>query len=171
MTESSSSSSSSATVYDYPVDPYSLVLDRLWAVLEADARFNSLVALRSRVKQPEALDVVAEADRPLVEITPSGGQSEIGHTVNFNRCTQRFLIRCVSGDVLPKNMLFPLKWAVTSALSRAGVSMGLPGLVWDVTVDDVRDDLRAAEDTQRAAFGWSNAIQVTVLMMLSISAT
>jgi hypothetical protein len=161
-------SSSSSSSYTYDVDPFTQVENRLWQIFESDPRIASLIRRKVKVEQ-EKLDVIANADVPEVELEPAGGTLELQSSRNLNHCVQRWQLRATTGEHYQRLALFPLKWALISALSRAGVTLHPLLFVHNVTVTDVRDQFHPAED--KGLEGWTHFVQIAVEMYFDRGAT
>jgi len=150
-------------VTTYTTDPFTQVLDKIWAVLEADPRFTSKVRLKNRIKGPDVKDALAESDIEEVEIVPAGSEVNLRDSENRNRVTQRFQLKCTNGGGLPTSKHFPLKWVVVTALSRAGADLGL-SFVYNVSVTEGNETYAAPEDTRRGQTSWKGTIGIVVEM-------
>lgn len=106
----------------YIDDPFTVVMRRLWAMLEDSQALTDLVPSNNRIKmfdgsaKPEK-DKLAQADTPQLLIEPIGGELQTPFSSSSGRVQQRFAISIMSGDLRVQQM-FSTKWALCKALSH-----------------------------------------------------
>lgn len=114
-------------------DPFTLVYDALWELLEAHEGFTDLVRLRNRVKFSGAdrspiKETISPADVPEVRLVCVGGTPHIQRTSGSSSCTKVFEVQLASGDQRYDESLFPVEWEIYKALSKWQIT--LQGLLW-----------------------------------------
>ena len=122
------------------VDPWTQVLLRLWAILEADATFASLVKPGNRIQftDPKNPNPIKEgsndSDCPEVTIVPGDSQEKLGFTSGSILSHQPWTVKvrtshmCLgdeSDGPIGNLLVFPLKLAIIRSILAAGDSLGL----------------------------------------------
>lgn len=104
-------------------DPFSMIYEALWQILEDSPDFSVRVKPGNRVKFIGKLDRLPEkdeiltADLPEVRVIPAGGTPHLQRTSNSSSCLKRFVIQVATGDRRVDASLFPVEWAVYKALT------------------------------------------------------
>lgn len=104
-------------------DPFTLVFDSLWSLLENWTPFTNLVPVGNRIKytsgtrDPEK-ELMSTADTPEVRIIPTSSLTHLHRTTNSTSVLQRLEIQTSSGDQRLEEKHFPVKWEVIRALTN-----------------------------------------------------
>ncbi len=155
-------------------DPFSLVVDELWAILEDTAEFCSVVLAGNRAKfdSPDpALQIkeqIGPADRPEVRLVPSAVEP-LGCTSSSTKVLFTVNLQIAAGDMRMRKVVFPVLWATIRALSRCRDR--LQALEWNGEVGFVKT-LKAGSgtfslsevDLDRGVAGWLNVLPLTMEM-------
>lgn len=106
------------------LDPFTLVYDALWELLETHAEFHDAVRLNNRIKfssygpMDPFKHEVATADLPEVRLTCVGGTPHLQRTSGSSSCVRRFEVQILVNDLRYTEELFPLEWEVYRAMSK-----------------------------------------------------
>ena len=147
-------------------DPFTLVHNALWALLEAHQGFVNLVPANNRIKFTGDLrapikDQISTADLPEVRIVPTGGEAHLKRTSNSSSVLKRWEIQVSTGDqrVDYTKGVFAVEWEILIALQDWITA--LKAITWTskpfvVTAKPatVREGVTEA-DLNRGIKGWS----------------
>lgn len=105
-------------------NPFSMIHDAIWELLERRTEFSDLVRHGNRIKytsdtnrDPEKREV-ASADVPEVRILPTAWQPHLQRTSNSSTGWIEFSIQLASGDWRANKFILPVMWAVWRAMSN-----------------------------------------------------
>lgn len=151
-------------------DPYSRVIHALWAMLEMDPLFCSLVKPGNRVKFTGSLslpikDTVAAGDLPEVMIRHTASLPHDRASSTHFMDTATFTIDVATGDQRLTALHAPLKFAIVRAFSNWS---GLTNVKWndERIIIQARHgpvvDALSDQAAVRRQFGWTSLWQVTV---------
>lgn len=99
-------------------DPFTLVYDELWSMLEEDKRFDVLVGNRLKFNQNKREPVktqMSSADYPEVALLSEGVTGNLCNTSSSSMLVRRFSWVISAGD-LRNEKLFPLEWAIFAGM-------------------------------------------------------
>lgn len=130
---------------DPTLDPFTRSLNALWAALAASPAFSRLVPVQNRINYTDASAVVADrqvkrapADKNAkVRIVPAaGGATALRANSLSTSIMQAFRIETedISQDV--DKHIFPIKYAILTAIYAAGENLGVPSLITTATPMD-----------------------------------
>lgn len=155
-------------------DPFTPVVECLWALLEREPAFCHLVPVGNRIRyindldrRPEKENVMA-ADLPEVVIRPEGGPADWQASSSTSRIDLTFAIDVSTGDRRLSVLMFPLWFAIFRALRHWQYAFA--ALKWNAaaTVVQMRSDALTtgldAEKFNRGVIGWVTLWRVTVEM-------
>lgn len=104
-------------------NPFTIVHDALWAMLESSSEFTDLVPVGNRIKfsgdnsDPLKSQAIT-TDYPEVRIVPAGGMAHIYRTSNSSSFNQSFAVQILSGDQRVDFLHFPLQWIVYRVFAK-----------------------------------------------------
>ena len=116
-------------------DPWTQVLNRLWAILEANAAFAALVKPGNRIKftdtanQNPIKENIQAGDLPEVTIEPTTAQDQWAYTSTSVGFTQVWSVKLATNDMRLVGAASPLRWIVVKTLFEAGDKIGLDFVV------------------------------------------
>jgi hypothetical protein len=156
------------------VDPFSLVLNLLWDLLEAKTSFTDDVQEANRIKvwdkRNPFKDSLAEASVPEVIIVPRAQSAWQNRNSGGCGFTKSFLILVSSGNQGIET-IFPVEWGITKAMydfETTGLALTYGGeeFVKDINITDGSDSL-TDDELMKTLKGWSAIYTVSVLMHFS----
>lgn len=115
-------------------DPFTLVHNAIWTMLEANSGFTDLVPAGNRIRMsgdnraPDK-DEMSDRDYPEVRIVPIKGLSHLGRTSNGTSFEKFWEIQVATGDQRPTEVLYPLEWEIFRA--HATWETYLKPLLWN----------------------------------------
>ena len=145
-------------------DPFSLVHNALWTLLERHKGFTDLVKSGNRIKFTGAnrapiKDPILTADLPEVRVTPVGGASQVQMTSSSTKVIKKWSVQVSTGDQRVDAVMFPVEWEILRALNDY-VST-LTALQWNskpfvklCRVTDISEGV-SQQDLNRGIKGWS----------------
>jgi len=145
-------------------DPFSLVYDRLWELLESHKGFTDLVKLRNRTKfsgndRSPLKDEVLAADLPEVRLIVSKLFPHIQRTSSSGSVNMTFEVQISTGDQRLTEVIFPVVFEIIRAMH--GWPMVLQSLEWrgiPFVVKFVLGEIpigTSDRDKNRGIIGWS----------------
>jgi len=125
------------------VDPFSLVYNMLWDVLESHAGFRNAVKIGNRVKlsarnRDPIKTEVSPADLPEVRIIANGITLGLNNTSSSSRMAVIYEVGIATGDQRLTASVFPMLWEIIRALSQEELTKRLATLEWDGTAGFVK---------------------------------
>ena len=154
-------------------DPFTLVYDALWSMLDSHTDFQELVKkgnmIRFSGKNRDPVKAeISVSDVPEVRLVPMGGTPHLQRTSNSSSVLEKFEIQLSSGDQRVDYALFPVKWAIYRAMSDWATI--LEALTWKgrtfvklarpmSTADGVTES-----DLRRGIDGWASIWSIEVHM-------
>ena len=146
-------------------NPFTLIYEALWDLLESDTDFTDNVRPANRIKftsssRDPRKKALQDADAPYVEIAPSDGNIEFYSTSEAHVFEMQYDIRVFTGDLRVNKKLYPLVWIIIKALSNANDTLDLD-YVQSVRVSSL-DVMEFDKDLNRGTSGWGFAIKVLV---------
>lgn len=148
----------------YTIDPFTQLINRLWEILESDARFTARFRLKNRKKlQRDTKDIRSNADLEELELVPVGSTVGLKDTWNRTRVTQRFALRFATEKPEVDRELFPIKWILVTALAKSGADLGL-SFVYNVNVTDNQETLSQTLEFKQGKSGWTGSLGIEVEM-------
>jgi hypothetical protein len=170
------------TGFARPTDPYTLVHDALWGILEANQGFAALVKPGNRIKftnrgrDPDKQQAGAD-DFPEVRIIIRS--SAPGEKASSSSCFDRqtFEIQVSSGDQRFDAAYFPVKWSVFRAMNaaRRDLLALIDGLTWNgrsfvlnIRPTGVSEGV-SDSDQNRGIKGWYGAWACDVEMQFALA--
>lgn len=160
-------------------DPWTVVLDKLWGILEDDHDFDVLVPEGNRIKytNPEETDSekteATTADYPEVKIKPTVSQDAFKVSSKSLSCKQSWNITvstgrmcvCEGGESQAGNVgVFQLIWVILKALFAAGDNLGLTYVNGTKITTVMLNDFDPNES--RGTRGWTMTVNVTTVLEL-----
>ena len=153
-------------------DPYTAVVDGLWALLESKDYFTDLVAVSNRIKftgsdRSPIKREVGEGDLIEVRVLPVSCTPHPERTSNGETEDVTFEIQVSTGDQRIDAGVFPIHWAIKRALVdvhaylKTNVTFGGNNVVNSVEVEAGRFGVSQA-DLNRGIKGWSAIHSITV---------
>lgn len=176
-------------------DPFETVMEQVWAMLEANTTFSSLVLARNRVKydvdNPKK-SRVSRADKPEVRLIPVSIGPDGNEQVQRSSSSSAFMVlemelqistaeqRLVPANKTGRETVFRVLWEALRSTWAWHTYLGAAAtLQWDVTTPKTfrvhRFSATAAEigvlvdDLDRGAKGWSSLVSFEVAMNFGIS--
>lgn len=158
-------------------DPFTIVYEGIWDMLEANADFCTLVKPGNRIKyngpaRPAIKDEISTADTPEVRVVPLSTEYHLQRTSNGTSITKTYGIEVSSGSTIAANGVWAVEWQILRAVSNWQTY--LSNLVWPEGSDGSEfvklcKPLSAAEgvrrtDLNRGIYGWSLVWAVEVEM-------
>lgn len=132
---------------DPTLDPFTRALNALWAALAASTRFNALVPVGNRINYTSPSASFADANKrdpsdknAKIRIIPApGGGVQLSANSMQSTVVQVFRIEVedISQDI--DKRIFPIKYAILTALSAAGQELGVPSLIVTATPTDLSE--------------------------------
>lgn len=156
----------------FDLDPFTLVHDKLWELLESGSRFRQLVKSGNRIKLSRFNDrkpmkeQVQTADLPEVTIIPVSG-NQILQTSGARIIAQVYRIVISSGEQRINPGIFPIKFAILCAM-QDWVKYLMTGITWRTTNPVVNAKLTgdtdgaSDSDLARGIEGWSTLMNLEV---------
>lgn len=160
------------------VDPFSILYDALWTLLEANSGLTALVKVGNRVKYASWFhnplkDIFSDADLPQVAIVPVGTLFNLNNTSSSTFVTARFDARLIVGDQRLDQVggLFAVKWEMLKAMRLWTVH--IKNLQWnsknyivDLHTEDAPDEPFIEE---KGIKGWVSFLRFKVRMVFTTS--
>ena len=155
-------------------DPITLVYEKIWEILESGTRIQALVKEGNRIKlndwrnRAPFKERIAAGDLPELTIISVNGNVHLNKTTTGSMFTQRFRIVISSGEQRIDPGIFPVKFAVISAM--ADWVAQLATVVWKgekiAPVCRMLDFVDGLSDTDlnRGILGWSTLMLLEVEM-------
>ena len=166
--------------YDFTVDPFTQVYKSLWAILEANSTFASLVKPGNRIKydgtseNPEKFEAMY-ADMNEVEIYPMGREDEVVSSAHYH-ITKVYEIRISTPSTRLDTKLHPLAWKIMQIFKEAAdggfsAKATAAGITYDmgyVKGCRLRNYVPAKDDPEliRGVNKWTARLQVAVEMSI-----
>ena len=156
----------------FDLDPFTLVHDALWKLLESGSRFRDLVKTGNRIKltrfnvRKPMKEQVGTADLPEITIIPVDG-GETKQTSGARIIVQRYRIVISSGEQRVNPGIFPIKFAVICAMED-WIKYLMTGITWRTTNPVVNarlignTDGASDSDIARGIEGWSSLMNLEV---------
>lgn len=151
-------------------DPFTLVYDGLWELIEKHGPLNDLVSLGNRIKRTQSNRPLKrrkqDADLPEIDIMP-GGNDEFNAfgASGASDATQTYLIQVATGRQRVDSGVFRVKWELLRAMAtttQEGGVLGLPTWLTDIRF------ISTSEDPEDAEIGGGRKGWVTVLTAVAI---
>lgn len=154
-------------------DPFSVVYEGLWKLVDDFKPFASTVRRGNRIKLDGASrnptkQNVNTADLPEVTLQPTGGETNIHSNSSQTTITQRYMFMISTGDLRVDSLHFPLRWHVTRAVVLWKKKIG--GITWrkqpfleELNIPDTTEG-ESDPDRNRGIKGWSSLITIEVRM-------
>jgi len=102
-------------------DPFTLIHENIWTMLEASSAFTSLVPEGNRIRLAGLNRATklrtSTAGRPEVRVVPNKLYAHVARTSNGSSIRRNWQIQISTGDLRVGEQLFPLEWAIFRALS------------------------------------------------------
>ena len=156
----------------FDLDPFTLVYDALWELLDSSARLRELVKAGNRINlnryddRHPIKEEVSSADLPELIIIPvSGGETK--QTSGARIIVQRYRIILSTGDQRVNPGIFPIKFAVICAMEnwvkylKTGVTWRNTNPVVNARLLDASDGV-SDTDMARGIKGWSSLMNLEV---------
>jgi len=155
-------------------DPFSLVYNALWTLLEAHAEFAALVKVGNRIKFNAAggddpiKDKLSSADLPEVRLLCTGTSPHVQHTSGSSSCIKFFEIQVATRSQQYTAELFPVEWEIYRAMSKWATV--LSALTWNsktfVKLARPTDGQQgvSTDDVDRGGHGWVSVWGIEVQM-------
>ena len=158
-------------------DPFTLVHNKLWDMLEAHSGFTDLVKPGNRIKfSGDARDPlkrqVSSDDLPEVRLVAAGGTPHLQMASNATTVLKRFEVQIATGDKRYDAVMFPLGWAVVRAMSpwltalRAEIQWNGKTFVTLLEVTSVSEGTHDAE-RKRGIDAWTAVVAIDVTMVFT----
>lgn len=158
-------------------DPYTLVHDGLWAVLEANTDFTTLVPELNRIKfsgtnRSPIKDKIATADTPDVRISMRVLTIREGGASNGEFDRVQFNIELATGDQRLTARAFPIVWAIRQALFAGDATLAAiefnSKTNWISCAQPGNVDFGIANDAEnRGIVGWAAIASVEIQLFFS----
>jgi len=154
------------------VNPFTPILDQLWAILEADAKFTARVLSGSRIKftvqNPRKTGALQPGECPEVVIEPGNDTQDWAVATSSMEVNQTFVITVLTNDMRPaytdsdSGLLtgaFELEWIIARALMAAGDTLGISYVTRARVTTALKLD---TSKENRGHEGWAALITVSV---------
>lgn len=158
----------------YEENPFVLVHNKLWELVEAHPNCGSIVAAGNRIKfnSPTVRNPikpsVQDADLPELMLVTNGGDTNLMDTSSSTRVTRRWDFIISTGDLRTNHYLYQVEWMLLVAL--LGWKTELTALEWKektfvkkLTVPDI-DEGQSDKEKNRNIEGWSSLWRCDVEM-------
>lgn len=157
-------------------DPFTLVHNAIWALLEADTTLTAAVAVTSRIKftGSDRMPIKEErgaADRPELRVRPLAGKAHQHRTSNGSSVQRTWLVELATGEQRVDEDLYPIEWEIYRAM--ADWPDTLAALTWngkefakDLTMGEIQNELGGGEINIR---GWRGVMAISVEMWFDTS--
>ncbi|KKN77777.1 hypothetical protein LCGC14_0357510 [marine sediment metagenome] len=115
-------------------DPFSIVYDALWQMVEDYSGFTDLVNVGNRlrfasdIRDPLKRETLTN-DFPAVGILANGHFPHLQRTSNSSTVTSRFIFMLVSGEQQLDRALYPITWEMLRAMTKWATR--LQALTWE----------------------------------------
>jgi len=158
-------------------DPFSIVYDALWAMLEDDTTFTGLVKIGNRlrfasdIRNPTKLQKLTN-DVPMVGILADGGLPHLQATSNSSFLTSKYIFMIVSGEQQLDRSLYPIAWEMFRAMSKWATR--LQALTWSAKkfvqlARPVEFSELLSTENSKGILGWSARWDYEVKMFFTTS--
>lgn len=140
------------------LDPFTLVYDALWELLETHEEFHDKVRLGNRIKfssygpDDPIKHEVATADMPEVRLICVGGTPHLQRASGVSFVKKRFEVQVLVNDLRYTEELFPLDWEIYRAMSKWEAV--LDALQWPEPTNKITNPGFETE----SPFGWLGVI-------------
>ena len=160
-----------------PTDPFTLVYNRLWELVEATPEFTDMVKVKNRIKltglaSDPMKNEVNDGDLPEVILSFQGLIGNLHSTSHTTSFDVRYNWVVSTGSRLVDTRLFPLQWALCIAMAKWGT---LTALTWSGSTF-VKDMSSVAFDAgesnverNRGITGWSTLWTVELKLIFRTS--
>ncbi len=150
------------------LDPFTQCEALIIATLEGDTAWAALVKAANRLWRTGTARSVRRpgeitGDEPSVDLMPAGFEVE-GWTSSGLVCQQTFELRIRSGDLRPKQAMFPLRFATIRVLHALRVKPDATK-TWLTAVEFWAADDEVAGGTRQLA-GWTTALAIMCKMTI-----
>lgn len=159
-------------------NPFDLVYDALWTLLESNAALTASVRPANRVKYSGSANIdpvkeeVSEADLPEVRIVAAGGSAALQVTSTSSRITKKFDIQISSGNH-GLSVIHQVQWeilrvfttwqSVIGALTWGGVAFARLARLTSITEGVSESDMN------RGIVGWAGVVSCEVELWFTTS--
>ena len=150
-------------------DPYTQVLNALWAALEASGAFCALVPVGNRIKFTDVAKGInpiktakASADFPEVCIEPTVSADEDAKSSADAAETQTWVIKMATADMRLNAKCYPLRWAMKKALYAVGDTLGLDFVAKTRITTSMETDFDPIEGAE--THGWVTTFSIQTTM-------
>jgi hypothetical protein len=150
------------------VDPFTQVINRLWAILEADATFCAMVKPGNRIKLTAAdghnpiKQNVQPGDLPEVIIEPTTSVDNAARTSTSMTVLQNFSVKAATNDMRINAAALPLRWVLLKAMFAGGDRLDLDFVVRTRLTTSLLNTYDPVEN--RGTEGWTVLMTVAVEM-------
>ena len=158
-------------------DPFTIVYNGIWSLLEASDEFTSMVKPGNRIKftgddrRDPLKREVSQADLPEVRLICTASTPHLMRTSNASTFKKTYEIQISSGSRMYDASCFPLEWIIFKAL--ADWQATLLALTWcgkKFVISAVPGSIRngiAESDLNRGITGWASIWAVDVEMVFA----
>jgi len=157
-------------------DPFTITYDALWDMVEDSQPLMDLLRPGNLVKLSDRQpikDRLADADVPELLLVPTGASPLLRRNSSSAQCTRTYSWIITTGDMRVRNRLFPVEWALFSAMTS--YCLVLNQLVWDNTrfVENCQlltaTDGETVQENNRGLKGWSAVWTCQVQMVFNLA--
>lgn len=162
-----------------PIDnPFQMVYDALWNMLEDDVRFKNLVVVGNRLKFKDREDATRQehtstADYPKVQLLLGQITGNLLHSSSSSRITRDYTWLIEAGEFV-YNTITPIEWTIVANTTKW--CSKLTGLIWkeqhfvkEVNLVQADMDKFAKELRERGLNGWLAIMTIRVNMYFATS--
>jgi len=151
-------------------DPFTVVLNRLRALIEADAylstviKTGNLITPTGTAQNPNKTNT-QDADKPSIEIIPSTGNLKPHFSSTSVGLTERYTFVLVTGKLTVDSRLYPIKWALFQMLTTVTQEgLNIPFVTNADLEEDMIQGFDAALPENHNTAGWSLGLTLSVMM-------
>lgn len=158
-------------------DPFTLVFNQIWSILENSPLFTADVAVGNRIKynlnnkRNPFKQQINDSDLPEVVLISTGMDVRLFNTSSTTKIIKRYSVLLSTGDLRINNLLYQIQWDLVVCLTGWQVLLGQ--LLWPentgvsfVKRADILDTTEGLSDPERnrGVVGWSSVMNLEVEM-------
>ena len=150
-------------------DPFSIVLDRLWEIVEDHDDLPGLVSTGNRIKRAGASRAgrhpTQDADLPRLDIRPSGGAVNLHATSSAVSVEQTYTVLVQTGTDDETDELLPIQWHLLRLFHQADAMFHEQDYVKRLTIELLEAGMadEALATGAPARRGWQAVMDIVVL--------
>jgi len=154
-------------------DPFTVVYNRLWDIIEGDYYLSSLIKIGSRIKltgtaQNPLKSNTQDGDKPQLIIAPVGGPLTPHMSSSSVSVTKRYTFAVATGKLTVDSVLFPIQWGLFCVLMKATNNHLCLSFVKDADItEDIFEGADAELPDNDNTSGWSLGLTLSVQMVFN----